>query len=100
MGRYTLRITIEQTELATFLTLEGRVAGLWAAELGRVWEERAPQLALKKMLIDLCNVTYADDEGKRVLRDIHAQTQAEVIATTPWAQHLAREIAGSTESLK
>jgi len=99
MGQRTLRITIEQTELATFLPLEGRVAGPWAAELGRVWVERAPQLARKKMLIDLCNVTYADDDGKRVLRDIHTQTKAELVATTPWTKHLAREIAGSTESL-
>jgi len=60
MGRHTLRITIEQTELATF---------------------------------------YADDDGKRVLREIHTQTQAELIASTPWTKHLAREIAGSTESL-
>jgi hypothetical protein len=94
-----LRITIEQTEFATLLTLEGRVAGPWAAELGRVWDERAPQLGRKRMLIDLCNVTYADDEGKQVLRDIHAQTQAEVVATTPWTKHLAREIAGNIESL-
>ncbi len=82
-----------------FLTLEGRVAGPWAAELGRVWEESAPQLAEKKLAIDLCNVMYADEEGKRVLRAIHAQTHAELIASTPWTKHLAREIAGGTESL-
>ena len=99
MGRHTLRITIEQTELATFLTLEGRVEGPWAAELGRVWVEKAPLLSLKKLSIDLCNVIYADDDGKRVLREIHTQTQAELIASTPWTKHLAREIAGSTESL-
>jgi hypothetical protein len=99
MGRRTLRITIEQTELATLLTLEGRVAGPWAAELGRVWVEKAPLLALTKLSIDLCNVIYADEDGKSVLKDIYSQTQAELVASTPWTKHLAREITGSAENL-
>jgi len=99
MGRPTLRITIEQTDLATFLTLEGRVAGPWAAELGRVWVEKAPLLAHRKLSIDLCNVIYADEDGIGVLKQIYSQTQAELLAGTPWTKHLARQIAGSAENL-
>lgn len=98
MGQHTLRITIQQSEDATELTLEGRVAGPWAAELGRVWMERAPLLANTTLLIDLSNVTYADADGTRVLREIYAQTRPQVVANTPWTQHLARLIAGETES--
>jgi len=93
-----LRITFQETELATLLRLEGRVAGPWAAELGRVWVGRAPQPVLKKLSIDLCNVIYADDEGKRLLRDIYSQTQAELVASTPWTKYLAREIAGGSNN--
>jgi|SRR5580658_3041087 anti-anti-sigma regulatory factor len=99
MGQHTLRITIKQTEDATLLMLEGRVAGPWAAELGRIWQERAPRLAQTKLSIDLSSVTYADADGTRVLREIYSQTQPKLVAATPWTQHLAREIAGEKEQM-
>ena len=74
------------------MRLEGRLAGPWASELDRVWVEAAPRLASKKLIIDLHNVTYADASGKQVLRTIYAQTRAEFITNTPWAQFLAEEV--------
>jgi anti-anti-sigma regulatory factor len=88
-----LRISIQETEVATLLTLEGRVAGPWAAELSRVWVEKAPLLALANLSLDLTNVIYADDDGIRVLREIYTQAQPKVVATTPWTQYLAEKIA-------
>ena len=93
-----MRITIQETGDETLLTLEGRVAGPWAAELGRIWCKKAPELAQGKLLIDICNVTYADDKGTRVLKEIYFHTCCEVIARTPWTQHLAREISGQQQS--
>jgi anti-anti-sigma regulatory factor len=96
MGQLTLRITIAQTNQsdgATVITLEGRVAGPWAAELGRVWNERAPRLAHRKLSLDLSNVTYADTEGIQVLRSIYGQSQPELVTPTPWSRHLAEQIA-------
>jgi hypothetical protein len=74
------------------MTLEGRVAGPWVAELSRVWMETAPQLAQRTFSIDLRNVIYADGPGKQVLRDIYAQTHARLVASSPWSQYLAEEI--------
>lgn len=74
------------------MRLEGRVAGPWANELDRVWSETAPTLQSKKLVIDLHNVTYADASGKQVLRDIYAQTHAELVASTPWTQFLVEEV--------
>ena len=74
------------------MKLEGRVAGPWASELDRVWVETAPRASSKKLVIDLHNVTYADANGKQVLRDIYSQTHAELVATTPWTQFLAEEV--------
>jgi len=80
------------------MTLEGRVAGPWASELDRVWVETAPQLASKKLIIDLHNVTYADAAGKQVLRAIYEQTHADLIANTPWTQFLAEEVSVRKEA--
>jgi hypothetical protein len=92
-SQLTLRVSFEQTDVATVLTLEGRVAGPWAAELSRVWVEKAPLLALANLSLDLTNVIYADDDGIRVLREIYTQAQPKVVATTPWTQYLAEKIA-------
>jgi hypothetical protein len=91
-GLNTLRITFQDTDKAVEMRLEGRVAGPWASELNRVWVEAAPRLASKKLIIDLHNVTYADASGKDVLKAIYAQTRAEFITNTPWAQFLAEEV--------
>jgi hypothetical protein len=77
------------------MRLEGRIAGPWANELDRVWVETAPRLESRKLVIDLHNVTYADANGKQVLRDIYAQTHADLIASTPWTQFLAEEVTAS-----
>ena len=87
-----MRITIQDTAETVEIKLEGRVAGPWASELDRVWVETAPRAASKKLVIDLHNVTYADANGKQVLRDIYSQTHAELVATTPWTQFLAEEV--------
>ncbi len=90
-----MKITVQENDKAIEITLEGRVAGPWAAELGRVWVETAPQLGQKTLSIDLRNVIFADAGGKQVLRDIYAQTHARLIANSPWAQYLAEEITHS-----
>jgi hypothetical protein len=95
MGKHTLRITIQEAEESTVLMLEGRVAGPWAAELSRVWMEKAPQLSQGKLSIDLSNVIFADADGTRVLRAIYFQARPKVVATTPWTQYLAEKIAAN-----
>ena len=97
-GQREVRITIQENENETLLTLEGRIAGPWAEELRRVWYKKAPQFAQGKLLIDICNVIYADAEGTRVLKEIYFHTRCEVIAHTPWTQHLAREISGEKQT--
>jgi len=94
-SRHTLKITIQNEDKAIAITLEGRVAGPWVAELSRVWVETAPQLGQKTVIIDLRNVMYADASGKQVLREIYSQTHAKLIANSPWAQYLAEEIVQS-----
>jgi len=93
-----LRITTQENEKAIEITLEGRIAGPWVAEISRAWMETAPRLASRKLSLDLRNVTYADALGKQALRHIHAQSGAELIVSTPWTQYLAEEIRNNSTS--
>ncbi len=92
MSQITLKITVKEDNATIGITLEGRVAGPWAAELDRVWVDAAPQLESRKLILDIRNVTYADAAGLATLRAIYAQTQARVAAGTPWTEYLAGEI--------
>lgn len=74
------------------ITLEGRVAGAWVEELSQTWRNTAPILNGRTLSIDLRNVTYCDAKGKELLQQIYAQTSANLLAGTPWAQYLAEEI--------
>jgi len=91
-GEYTLRITINQSEQGAVIKLEGRVAGPWVEELSRVWKEKAPLLASKKLSLDLRDITYSDPRGTQVLRDIYAESGAELLSGNPWTRFLAEEV--------
>lgn len=87
-----LRISIVERLEDTQIKLEGRVSGPWTAELNRVWVESAAQLAGKVLVLDLRDVTYADADATRLLREIYAQTHAELIAGTVSTRFLAETI--------
>ena len=92
-SQQVLRITFEEKSNAIVIKLEGRIAGPWATELGRLWEEKAPAFAQKKMSLDLRGTTYADAGGIKVLRAIYSQTEAAILTGTPWTEYLAEEVA-------
>ena len=92
MGEYTLRITINQSEQGAVMKLEGRIAGPWVAELSRAWREQAPLLAKKKLSLDLRDITYSDTRGTQALRDIYAESGAELLSGNPWTRFLAEEV--------
>lgn len=87
-----LRISVEEERNTIVIKLEGRVAGPWAAELGRFWEEKAPAFAQKELSLDLRGTTFADARGIRVLQAIYSQTRAAILTGTPWTQYLADEV--------
>jgi hypothetical protein len=87
-----LRITIDETDLAIAMTLEGRIAGPWVNELHQAWTQITPKLGRRTMSVDLSNVTYADASGKQILRNICAQSSAKLVANNLWARYIAEEI--------
>ncbi len=74
------------------MKLEGRVAGPWVAELSRTWKEQAPLLVTQKLSLDLRDITYSDASGTQALRDIYAQSGAELVSGNPWTRFLAEEV--------
>ncbi|MGA3101627.1 MAG: hypothetical protein ABSD61_07185 [Terracidiphilus sp.] len=88
-----LRIYFQESSNSIVIKLEGRVAGPWAAELGRLWEEKAPAVAQKKLSLDLRETTFADATGIKVLRTIYSRTGAAILTGTPWTEYLAEEVA-------
>jgi hypothetical protein len=95
MSHQVLRITLEEKSDAVVLKLEGRLAGPWVAELGRLWEEKSPVLAQKKLSLDLRETTFADAGGILILKAIYSQTGAAILSGTPWTQYLAEEVANT-----
>ena len=90
-----LKVTLQESESAMKLVLEGRVAGPWVSELERAWVEAVPQIGSRRVEIDMRNVIYADAAGKRVLRSIFSQSGAKLVASSLGIQDLAEEVARS-----
>jgi hypothetical protein len=87
-----LRITVHERESSIEVTLEGRLAGPWVAELSKAWRETAPRLESKTLSLNLLDLTYSNEDGKQVLREIVAQTSAEILTRDPLTKHFAQEI--------
>jgi ABC-type transporter Mla MlaB component len=79
------------------MALAGRLTGPWVSELDRAWKLIAPQMAKRKLLLDVRDLTYSDTSGMQVLRDIFRATHAQFRTSSIWSQHLAAEVSGANE---
>lgn len=95
-----LRIYFQENPNSIVIKLEGRVAGPWAAELGRLWEEKAPAVAHKQLSLDLRGTTFADAGGIKVMRAIYSQSGAAILTGTPWTEYLAEEVTCKNSQLE
>ena len=86
-----LRITVQQSRQQVTIKLEGRIVGPWVEELRRTWMSLAPSLGSKVLRIDLCEVTFVDTPGKRLLREV-CITGARFRADTAMTKYLVGEI--------
>src|ERR1700757_793109 len=75
-----LRITTETKRTKTVLTIEGRIAGASVATVEQCWRELCAASPKQKYIINLCGVSFIDNSGKMLLREMHrlgAELQAE-----------------------
>ena len=68
-----LKITIHNSTNAATLNLEGRLAGPWVEELERSWRAVKDGSSDKPVIVDLCEVTFVDAEGRKFLSSIYEQ---------------------------
>jgi hypothetical protein len=68
-----LRITIDKNSSATTLRVEGRLIGPWVDELERAWRSIASGPTDGPVSVDLTDVTFVGEEGKRLLESMYGE---------------------------
>ena len=67
------------------------MVGPWVAECQRAWLALKPSLLKKKLALDLCGVTFVDESGLELLRDMCRATQPTILANSPLTKHFAEQ---------
>ncbi len=93
-----LRITILKTANNTTLRLEGRLTGPWVGELERTWHAVAADSGNGRASLDLSDVTFVGEDGKRLLETLYgkgAKLKAAGCATRRLVDEIERGTHGS-----
>ena len=90
-NRNLLKISIENGTSLAVLKVEGRLVGPWATELDQTWNAFKHTLGTRTLRLDICGVTFVDERGKRILREIFRETGAEILSNTPLSNHFAEQ---------
>ena len=86
-----LRITVHEDQTMRTIKLEGKIGGAWVEELERTWIALGPPLGSKKLQLDLRDVTFADGNGRKLLREIYQKTHAGFLTDSPLTKYFADE---------
>ena len=86
-----MKISVQETDEAVVLKIEGRTAKPLVDELDRTWQKLARSLGSRTLSIDLRGVTFMDMAGRNLLAEIHAKTGAKFLADTPMTKYFADE---------
>jgi len=78
------------------MKLEGRMVGPWVTECRQTWTVLLSSLSARKLALDLCGVTFADESGLALLREIYRATHADIITNSPLTRHFADQATRST----
>jgi hypothetical protein len=84
-----LKITVHEDQRTHTLKLEGKIGGPWVEELERTWTALAPSLGSKKLQLDLRGVAFADNNGRKLLREIYRKTHAGFLTDSPLTKYFA-----------
>ena len=77
------------------------MVGPYVAECRQAWLGLNPKLHGKRLSLDLCDVTFIDEAGLELLREIYRATRAYVLSDSPLTAHFAEQVtAKATENQK
>ena len=86
-----LRITITETPTEQKWTVEGQLVHPWISELKSIWTRTETARRERKCVVDLCGVTFIDQNGEEMLAELCKQG-AELVATGIYNRHVVRNI--------
>ena len=86
-----MKITIHNEPDSLRLKLEGTVVGPWVREFDKTWQNLAPSLESRKLVVDLCGVLHMDSAARQLLAQIYKQTGADLLTNTPMTEYFAEE---------
>jgi hypothetical protein len=86
-----LRITVHNDVGATRLIIEGRLIAAWAQELESCWRQATTAQPPPRILVELIDVSFVDEEGGKLLK-LMAAAGVELIATDVLMKALVEEI--------
>jgi hypothetical protein len=86
-----LKITITDSSDEQRWSLQGQLAGQWAAELKSTWREARRVGDTRRCIVELIEVTSIDRNGEAVLAEIMSEG-AEFIASDVYTKHLVRNL--------
>jgi len=89
------KITLQDAPEALTLVVEGRLVGPWAKELEHSWRTISLIKGQKSLLVDLKEVLFIDEEGKRVLTKLF-QEGASFRSSGPMTDSIVAEITGKS----
>jgi outer membrane protein len=98
LDKSMLRITTETKRGRLTLYIEGRLTGPWVGALEQCWRELSARGERNKFYINLCGVSFIDNAGKVLLKEMHRQG-GELIAEGCLNQAIVNEIV-NTKSKK
>ncbi len=88
-----LKITIHDGPDSIRLQLEGKLAGDWVQELERCWLRARSTTQGRKIVVDLTDNDFVDENGKQLLATMH-KDGARFIAVTPLMIGIVAELTG------
>ena len=96
----TFRVTVQVEPERAIMKLEGKMVGPWVNECRHAWNTLFSSLEMRKLALDLCAVTFVDECGLELLREIHRATGADMITGSPLTKHFADQVTKTTTRRK
>ena len=86
-----LKITLHDSARELRFKLEGKLMGLWVAELRQCWKTAASTTSGRRTICELDEVDFVCPEGESLLAEMH-QEGVRLVAATPVTRAVVDEI--------
>ena len=86
-----LRVTRSEAAGRVSFKLEGKLAGCWVEVMEECWKQAAAEGNQGLIVVDLNAITYVDQRGTELLRDMHL-TGVELSATTCLGKGIVEQV--------